>query len=56
MVTKGTVRSITGEEINIKADSICIHGDTPGAVNMAAELKANLEKAGISISPINKFI
>ena len=56
MVINGTVRSITGEEINIKADSICIHGDTPGAVNMAAELKANLEKAGVSILPINKFI
>lgn len=56
IVTNGTVRSITGEKIDIKADSICIHGDTPGAVNMAAELKGNLEKAGISISPINKFI
>ena len=42
--------AVTGEEIEVQADSICIHGDTPGAVEMAAALRRGLEAAGVSIA------
>ncbi len=49
MVTHHEVESIDGSIIPIEADSICIHGDTPGAVEMAREVRAGLTAAGIKI-------
>jgi UPF0271 protein len=35
--------------LNVHAESICVHGDTPGAVAMAAAVRAGLEAAGVSV-------
>lgn len=43
MVTQGTVNSITGKEIPIQAQTICVHGDTPGAVGMVKAIRLALE-------------
>jgi UPF0271 protein len=43
LVTEGKVKAITGEDLNIEADSLCLHGDTPGAIEMAQAVKAGLE-------------
>ena len=51
LVQDGTVQTIDGSTIHLKADSICVHGDSPGAVSMAAELRTLLEKSGIAIQP-----
>lgn len=56
MIKAGKVTSITGEEISIKADSICVHGDNPEALNFVKKIREELEKEGILITPISKFI
>jgi 5-oxoprolinase (ATP-hydrolysing) subunit A len=49
MVTTGRLRSVDGEEIAVSARSICVHGDTPGAVAMAVALRRALVEAGVEI-------
>ncbi len=56
MVTKGTATAITGEEVEVKAHSFCLHGDTPGAKDMAAALKSGLEAAGVEIVPMSRLV
>ncbi|MGO4333677.1 LamB/YcsF family protein [Labrys sp. KB_33_2] len=49
LVTEGTVPAIDGSAVRIEADSICVHGDSPGAVAMAREIRALLERSGVAI-------
>ena len=56
MVTEGKATAIGGERIDVQADSLCLHGDTPGAVDMAAALKRELEGAGVEILPLGKML
>ncbi|MCX7780895.1 MAG: LamB/YcsF family protein [Negativicutes bacterium] len=51
LVTTGKVQTINGSEIELKAQTICVHGDTPGAVDMIKALRQRLEQAGIEIRP-----
>jgi UPF0271 protein len=55
MVRQATATAVTGEEIEVQADSICIHGDTPGAVEMASTLRRELEAAGVEIAPLARL-
>ena len=56
MVTEGKATAITGEQIDVQADSLCLHGDTPGAVEMAASLKHELEAADVEILPLARIL
>ena len=38
--------------LEVRADTICLHGDTPGAVAIAAEVRGGLEAAGVTIAPL----
>ena len=49
MVTDSAVRTIDGSVLKIRAESICVHGDSPGAVAMATAVKSALGDAGVSI-------
>ncbi len=49
MVKDGRVTAITGKEIAVQADSICVHGDGPKAVAFVKKIKAALEDAGIEV-------
>ncbi|ACB96701.1 LamB/YcsF family protein [Beijerinckia indica] len=49
MVEEGAVISISGKHIPVGIDSICVHGDTPGAVAAARAVRRALEEAGISL-------
>ncbi|NWC64751.1 LamB/YcsF family protein [Cedecea sp. P7760] len=49
LITQGGVDSIEGKFTPIQADSICVHGDSPGAIAMAAEIRKLLESQGIAI-------
>jgi UPF0271 protein len=49
LVTDGTVTAIDGSTVAVRADSVCVHGDTPGATVMAARVRAALESAGIDL-------
>ncbi len=52
MVREGAVATISGERVTLVADTICIHGDTARAANLAARLRAGLETAGITVAPV----
>jgi UPF0271 protein len=43
--------AIDGQSVDVRARSICIHGDTPGAVEMARAVRAGLEGASVGIHP-----
>ncbi|MFI5084768.1 MAG: LamB/YcsF family protein [Actinomycetales bacterium] len=45
----GVARATDGTLVPVRADSICLHGDTPGAVAMAGAVRAALASAGISV-------
>lgn len=49
MVTDGGVTSIEGDFTPVQAGSICVHGDSPGAIAMAAQVRVLLEANGITI-------
>jgi UPF0271 protein len=49
MVTTGRLQSVDGEQVTVSARSICVHGDSPGAVDMAVALRRALVEAGIEI-------
>jgi len=50
MVTEGTVKAITGETIDLRIDTLCVHGDTPNAPAIARSLRRALEAAGVAIA------
>ena len=49
LATTGTLTSIEGKEMRLEADTLCIHGDTPGAWKLAAGIRGALEENGIRI-------
>jgi 5-oxoprolinase (ATP-hydrolysing) subunit A len=49
MLREGKVRAVDGVDVDVRAETICLHGDTPGAVEFARALKSRLEKEGVSI-------
>ena len=50
MLREGKVRSVEGDDVDVRAETICVHGDTPGAVEFARELRSQLESHGVRIS------
>ena len=56
MVKNGRVTSITGNEIEIKADSICLHGDGVKAVEFAKRIKEELLKNDVEIVPLRELV
>ena len=54
LVTKGTLVAYDGSIVELKADSICVHGDTPDAVELARAVRNALEEAGLSVQPFLK--
>jgi UPF0271 protein len=49
LAVKGEVVAVDGTVVQVRPDSLCIHGDTPGAVAMAAGVRAGLEAAGVQL-------
>ncbi len=56
IVESGEVTSITGKRIAVRADSVCVHGDTAGAVAMARKVKARLTEAGYAVRPMAEWL
>lgn len=52
----GAIRSINGVRIPVAIDTVCVHGDTPGAVDMARSLRQRLEAAGVAVRPLSQII
>ena len=49
LVRDGVVTAVDGSTVAVRAESVCIHGDTPGAVAMARTVRAALEVAGVEL-------
>ncbi|MCO0599570.1 LamB/YcsF family protein [Peribacillus butanolivorans] len=56
MVKEGRVITHDGKDVSIKAETICIHGDTPGAPTLAKKVVEALKEGGVEIVPIKKII
>ena len=56
MVKDGKVTAITGKEVAIQADSICVHGDGQKALLFVQKIRSELEKAGVVIAPMKEVI
>jgi UPF0271 protein len=56
MLTERKVTAITGEEVDVEADTVCIHGDSPDAVLFAGKVKQQLVAAGIEVIPMGRII
>lgn len=52
MVEKGVVIACDGSEVAIDAQTLCIHGDTPGALQIAATVARTLREAGIALGTV----
>jgi UPF0271 protein len=55
-LAQGRVVAITGKEIRLQADTICLHGDTPGAATIAKAVREALERAGVQVVPMGTFV
>jgi UPF0271 protein len=56
MALEGKVISIDGIEIELKADTLCVHGDNPAAVQMVKRIREGLTAAGAEVKPMKHFI
>jgi 5-oxoprolinase (ATP-hydrolysing) subunit A len=45
------VRAVDGSLVDVRARSLCVHGDTPGAVEIARQVRAALLDAGVALRP-----
>src|SRR5437879_7741850 len=49
MLREGKVRSVDGVDVDVRAETICLHGDNPEAVEFARALRSQLEKEGVTV-------
>jgi UPF0271 protein len=56
MVLDGGIDSINGNRIALRADSVCVHGDTPGAAAAARAVRTALEAAGVELVPLTALL
>jgi len=50
IVTEGHATAITGESVALMADTICVHGDSPGSADLAVAIRRGLEDAGVEVT------
>ena len=53
MVVDGTVKDVNGGAVRIHPGSICVHGDTPGAAELASNVRATLEAAAFVVKSLS---
>jgi len=56
LVVEHRVTAITGEDIDLHADTICLHGDTRGAVDLASALRGAFDQAGVQVLPMARLL
>jgi UPF0271 protein len=50
MLRENKVRAVDGHDVDVRAETICVHGDTPGAVEFVRNLRFELKEQGIAIT------
>lgn len=53
---EGTVRTVEGADIELGFDSVCIHSDTPGALELIQATREALDRAGIRVRPVPEVL
>ena len=56
MIKEGKVTSINGKDIEMKPDSVCVHGDSEKALLFVQKIRSALEAEGIEIKPIKEIV
>ncbi|WAH55053.1 5-oxoprolinase subunit PxpA [Pseudomonas sp.] len=56
LLQHGTVTTLDGEAVKVNACSILLHGDTPGAVELARQLRSFIEGQGAVITPVSQLV
>ncbi|OLT15337.1 hypothetical protein BJF80_10800 [Serinicoccus sp. CUA-874] len=51
LATEGVVEAVDGTQVAVRAASLCVHGDSPGAVAIAQAVRSALEGAGVRLRP-----
>jgi UPF0271 protein len=54
LVTDRLVPAVDGSVLELDADTICVHSDTPGSDDLAATIRAGLEAAGVSVEAVGR--
>jgi UPF0271 protein len=54
IVLDGSVTASSGERVRVRADTLCIHGDTEGAAAIARAVRERLERAGVTVAPLGQ--
>lgn len=52
LAVDGAVIAVDGSVVRVEAESLCVHGDTPGAVAMARAVRDALAEAGVDVRPV----
>jgi len=56
MAVERKVIAMDGTEIELRADTLCVHGDNPAAVQMVKKIRQELKNAGVTIIPMKWFV
>lgn len=56
MALEGKVVALDGTEIELKPDTLCVHGDNPAAVQMVKRIRQELKDAGVAVTPMKEFV
>ena len=56
LIETGTATSIEGKTLKMEYDSICVHGDTPGALEMIRNIRNILAEHSISVKPLAEIL
>ena len=54
MACDRAVDTVDGTRISFEADTLCVHGDTPGAAQLAAAIRRGLEDAGVTVARLTR--
>jgi UPF0271 protein len=54
MIADGRVTATDGSELTFRVDTLCVHGDTPGAPELVRRLREGLEQNGIAVRPVHR--
>ncbi|KAB8306219.1 LamB/YcsF family protein [Erwinia endophytica] len=56
MLDAAAIITVSGKKIPVSIDTVCVHGDTPGAVEMARQVRQSLEKQGVTFAPMREVV
>ena len=56
LVATGTLTTMEGETLPLEFDSIMLHGDSPGALELARTVSSTLKRLGVQVKPMGELV